>query len=122
MVPDYTAVTFRASVEQYLAARQEHETTPAGSLRAASAEAGLAEASAFLEAAGRAHANATGHVDPVPGEAGTFTPAPLVTEYERLRDDPAASRAEVHAAAQALALARMAHRVRAGLPVVSGAG
>ena len=70
-----------------------------------------------------AHANQTGHVEPipVPGELGRFTPAPLVTEYERLRDDPSAAPRDVRAAAEALTLARMAHRVRAGRPIASGA-
>ena len=77
-----------------------------------------------LLAAATAHANQTGHVEPVPvpGELGRFTPAPLVAEYERLRDDPDADPRDVHAAAEALALARMAHRVRAGHPIASGSG
>lgn len=114
----HTGTAFREALGAAVAARQAADATPDDP----GAEEQAGQAYRVLWAAAQAHANEAGHVHPVPvpGRLGQYTPAPLVAAYERLRDDPSADPADTRAAAEALATARMAHRVAAGLPLRSG--
>jgi hypothetical protein len=124
---EVTQKTFSCALNDYIAARKAAETaqiTVPGTPEEIEMNRRAEDTHTHLRNAAGRHAEESGPVDPVMQPEGPdfFAPAPLVAEYERLRDDPAADRADVLAAAEALAAARQAHRVTQGLPIASATG
>lgn len=126
MTAEQTQETFRAALGAHLAERTEqtfaalNEAAAAHATQLPADTEGVPEVLAAMHE--RAHADQSTHPLTIRAADETVATYALVAEYERLRDDPGADPADVNAAADALALARQAHRVRAGVPLTSGTG